>query len=587
MINSVVSLRKILISILFFVVTYHLPLTTYHLFAQEITILYTGQTHAMLYPCGCPIEDDGGVARRASLVKALKKKNPNTILLDSGNFFAGGLLDQYTQNTQLDMQRTSVNLKAMEAMKYDAVAIGDDELNFGREFFQQALKKSNLTFLSANLGCEKILPYITKDIRGVKIGIIGLTSPTATQKAAGLAFKNPKDALREVIVELKKDKANIIIVLSNLAETENLNLAQEVKDIDILIAGYNTKNEPSLKIGSTLLVNPSWQGRKLGVLALSLKNNTIKNYKLDLIRLSEEIKDDKEAKAILPRCFSDENCKDNNLGGACLNPGSINASCKFEEHNKIKLTIIIPKKCIACDTEVVIRYLKKFFPGLTPVYLDYPGVKANKLIDDLKITGLPAYLLGEEAKSEKGFAIVMQQVEVKGKFFLLKPEIGGLAYLFKREKKEGAIDLFISLYDKNAAMILEETKDFNPEVHFLAVELKDNKFDAMKGNLEVEDYLRCVCVKKYYPGKFWDYISCRAKDINSSWWDNCLGDFSPDKIKTCATGREGEALLKENILLNKELRVIFGPAYLLNNQEIFTTNGAPGKESFKKIFKTK
>ena len=57
------------------------------------------------------------------------------------------------------------------------------------------------------------------------------------------------------------------------------------------------------------------------------------------------------------------------------------------------------------------------------------------------------------------------------------------------------------------------------------------------------------------------------------------------KIKSCARGEEGKALLKENISLNKELQVMFGPAYLLDNQEIFGTQGVPPKEDFRKILK--
>ncbi|HOU37205.1 MAG TPA: hypothetical protein PK562_08060, partial [Candidatus Omnitrophota bacterium] len=62
-------------------------------YAAEVTLLYTGETHAMLYPCSCPLEVDGGVARRATLVKDIRKSSPNVVLVDSGAFFAGGLME--------------------------------------------------------------------------------------------------------------------------------------------------------------------------------------------------------------------------------------------------------------------------------------------------------------------------------------------------------------------------------------------------------------------------------------------------------------------------------------------------------------
>ena len=97
-------------------------------YAKDITILFTGQTHAMLYTCSCPIETDGGVMRRASLIKSLRKQNPEALLIDSGGFFAGGLLDEYTANVDLDRQRTEINLKAMSLMRYDAVCVSADGL---------------------------------------------------------------------------------------------------------------------------------------------------------------------------------------------------------------------------------------------------------------------------------------------------------------------------------------------------------------------------------------------------------------------------------------------------------------------------
>ncbi|MDP2043644.1 MAG: hypothetical protein Q8K15_00570, partial [Candidatus Omnitrophota bacterium] len=118
-------------------------------YAKEVTILYTGQTHAMLYPCSCPIQQDGGVARRATLIKELRKKHPGLLLLDCGSFTAGGLMDEYTQNSRLDMQRTEVNLKAMDLMRFDALAVGPEEFNFGKDFLLKNAKKTAPAFLSA------------------------------------------------------------------------------------------------------------------------------------------------------------------------------------------------------------------------------------------------------------------------------------------------------------------------------------------------------------------------------------------------------------------------------------------------------
>ena len=252
-----------------------LALSLSDLYAKEITILYTGNTHAMLYTCSCPIERDGGVARRASLVKELRKKHPELLLLDCGAFTAGGSMDEYIQNTRLDMQRSEVNLKAMELMHYDAVAIGSDEFNFGKDFFLKNARKSNPAFLSANLESDKVEPYIIKQVSGVKIGIIGLTSLAASQKSEGLKVFVPK-TIGQLVSRLKNEGVEVVIVLSTMGVKDDSDLISKVKDIDILFRGSIPLTEDTqAKIGSTFIVRPFWQARKLGKLTLEVKNGKL------------------------------------------------------------------------------------------------------------------------------------------------------------------------------------------------------------------------------------------------------------------------------------------------------------------------
>ncbi len=584
--------RKIFF-ILFLLVTGHWSLVT-NINAQEITILYTGETHAMLYPCNCPKEPDGGVARRATLIKQLRQNNPNTLVLDSGGFFSGGLQDEYTQNIMLDMQRAQVNLKAMELMQYDALAIGDDEFNFGREFLQDNIMKTNLVFLSCNIsdtGKKPALfrPYIIKEVAGKKIGIIGVTSLLAMQKASasGLKFIEPRLAVKQAVSELKKNKTDMIILLSHLGESEDLNLIKDVKDIDILIVGHSrAKEEPFTKMGRTLILRPAWQGRRLGKMTLiTVKDNQIADYKVEDLRLSDKITNDHGILAILPRCFSDNNCKQEGLIGICQDPGTLKSQCEFSKAAKVPLLIITTKLCNVCNTERIDKYLKTLFPGLVTSYLYYPESPAAKLISNFGIKALPAYLLGKEAEREKDFDKLKENLEIKGNFYMLKPNFSGIAYYLERKSIKGRLDLFISLYVKNASALLDMIKEFNPIVHFLAVEKTKGNFEAKDGNLEVEEYLRSVCIQKYYPANFWNYISCRGKFINTSWWQDCLDKLDTDKISMCARGEEGKELLRRNVSLNNELQIMSGPAYLLDNQEIFGSQGVPAKEEFKKIIK--
>ncbi|MDD5115797.1 MAG: hypothetical protein PHW98_01875 [Candidatus Omnitrophica bacterium] len=552
------------------------------LYAKEVTILYTGNTHAMVYPCSCPFERDGGIARRASLVKEMRKKYPRLLLLDCGSFTAGGILDEYSQNIKLDMQRSEVNIRAMELMRYDAVGISGDEFNFGKDFFLKNARKSNPVFLSVNLESGKVEPYIVKQVSGVKIAIIGLTDPAASQRSEGLKIATPL-LIDDLVRGLKKEGAEVVVVLSTLNRSENLDLISRVKDIDVLFATYNAgKEEEESKIGSTFLVHPSWQGRKLGKLSLEVNNGRLLSCKNEEIRLSDKIKDDRGITAILPRCYSDANCTKEGFIGSCQKPGELSSSCVFTEPNKLRLVVVSAKDCLVCNPEPVIEQLKRQFPGISTEYID--SERAQDLIEDLAIDALPAYIFSREVEKDPNFESFKANLELRGGLYLLKQQVSGLSYFVNRPVEKGKFDLFFSLFDKDAASLLSVVRGFSPELHFLAVE-KGRDFEAKGGQPEIEEYLRCVCVQKYYPQRFWNYLICRARNINSSWWDDCLGGVDTQNIRNCAKGSEGRSLLKKNISLNKEVQVSLGLSYLLDNRQIFSSRGVPSKEELRKIIK--
>ena len=553
--------------------------------ASEVVILYTGETHAMLYPCGCPKEPDGGIARRVGLIRQLKKKFPNALLLDAGGFFAGGVMDEYSQNAELDKRRSLLNLAAMGLAGYDAAAISADEFNFGGEFLRRNLASTKINFLSASLAMEGFRPYLIKDVGGLKVGITAVTGLGAARKAGSLAITEPKKAAAEAVAALKSGGADVIVLMSGLGVDADKDLLSSVSGIDIVISGGPSgKEEVSAKIGNTLYLQPSWQGRKLSKLVFSVENKSVTKSAVEEIRLSDKITDDQAALAILPRCFSDANCKKDAQVGTCLDPGQKSAQCSFKTANKINLLVVTARDCRVCDTAAMIGLFKKDFPGLAVSYMQYPEAKAKNMLKDLSINTLPAYLFGKEIEKENKFDGLKNFLIAKGAYYIVKTELSGFSYLPERKKIPGKLDLFISLFDKDTPALLETVKDFSPGIHFLAA-AKDSIFSAPAGNLEVEDEERAVCVRALYPERFWDYITCRAANPYTSWWEDCTIGMDTGAVKACARSDKAKALLTEDTALNRELQVMNGPTYLVDNQEIFATNGLLKKEALKKLMK--
>ncbi|MCX5714346.1 MAG: hypothetical protein NT033_05965, partial [Candidatus Omnitrophica bacterium] len=292
-----------------FLAIWLLVLAVVPLYAKDITILFTGDTHAALYPCHCPIEPDGGLARRSALIKRLRKNNPNTLVLEAGSFFAGGIMDEYSLNSELDKERTGVVLKAMELMGYDAAAVSGEEFNFGKDFIEGAAKRNKIPFLTCNVTDSVFKPYIIKEVAGIKIGIIAATEPQAQVKAEGLKFVDLKSALARQVIELRRSGVNIVVFLSHLGDAVDSDIIKSIPDIDVLICGYSRKEDAAPKIGSTIIAPSIWQGRMLGKLTLKINGQQIGDYKIENIRLSDQVSNDPEVARLVPVCFSDKDCQ--------------------------------------------------------------------------------------------------------------------------------------------------------------------------------------------------------------------------------------------------------------------------------------
>jgi 2',3'-cyclic-nucleotide 2'-phosphodiesterase (5'-nucleotidase family) len=121
---------------------------------NEITVIYTGETHAMLHPCDCPEDPGGGLAERAGFLDAVFEDRGSVLLLDGGGFSGGGIYDTYSAGRAADSVRTARTIAAMGMMRYDAVAVGDDDLQYGAEWLTSQAKEAELPLVCANCFTE-------------------------------------------------------------------------------------------------------------------------------------------------------------------------------------------------------------------------------------------------------------------------------------------------------------------------------------------------------------------------------------------------------------------------------------------------
>lgn len=261
------------------------------------------------------------------------------------------------------------------------------------------------------------------------------------------------------------------------------------------------------------------------------------------------------------------------------------------ESSKIDLVIIKAKECLVCNTDFFVNNLKRVLADLEIREIDYQDQEAQELISNLKISMLPAYFLNRRIKEREEYTRLENfLIETEKDYLYFNPSFAGASYFLERKRIPKRLDLFIFLQIQDLDKILEtiknllrETEDIDFHLHFLAQEKEIEGFVSPGGIAEVEEYLRCLCIEKYDKGEFFDYLICRAKNINSSWWEDCAEGLNLERIKKCAKTEEGKDLLRKNIRLTTELAIFQTPVLLLYNQEIFGITRDTSVEELKRI----
>src|SRR5436190_1995825 len=151
----------------------------------HVVILSTTDMHGRVFPIDYYTNkyDNVGIAKVATLIKEARKNDPDLLLLDSGDTIQGTPLE-YFHNKRNNTPPDPMML-AMNALHYDAMAVGNHEYNFGLRVLEKARREAQFPWLSANTyqrldedeSRPRYKPYIIKEVLGVRVGVLGLTTP--------------------------------------------------------------------------------------------------------------------------------------------------------------------------------------------------------------------------------------------------------------------------------------------------------------------------------------------------------------------------------------------------------------------------
>ncbi|MEA1964174.1 MAG: bifunctional UDP-sugar hydrolase/5'-nucleotidase [Candidatus Aerophobetes bacterium] len=283
MINLTKEAKNILIIIFLPIIT--VIFFSYSAEAKEVrklTVLYTNDLHTHLLPFDLKeLKNRGGIISLTSLISKIKEENEEILLLDAGDF----LQDYFDIPTSLLKGKPMVEW--MNEIGYDATVLGNHEFYYGPQGLEDRLKEINFPLLSANIsGLNKVNPYIIREINGVKVGIVGLTTLDYIpfQRFLNLKFSNPISTAKKY-VKLLSSKVDILIFLNHLGVGADKYLAGEVPGIDIIIGGHShTKIDKPIKIKDTYIVQAFKWGAYLGKIEVEIKKDGKGKYFLSQLK---------------------------------------------------------------------------------------------------------------------------------------------------------------------------------------------------------------------------------------------------------------------------------------------------------------
>ena len=262
----------------------------------KITILHTNDVHSHIdpFPSNDPINPNGGgVIARAKMINAIKKENPNTLVLDAGDIFQG--------TPYFNFFGGEIELKLMSKLGYNASTLGNHEFDNGIKKLAKSLKHANFSLLNSNYTLnntpleDKIKNYEIFVLDGIRIGVFGigikLEGLVDKKLYSGIKYLDPIEISQDITYKLKnKFECDIIICLSHLGFNRGYNhgvmcdliLAEKTKDIDLIIGGHShtfMKNPVKVKnlIGKEVLIKQvGCYGINLGKIDFYLSEDNIK-----------------------------------------------------------------------------------------------------------------------------------------------------------------------------------------------------------------------------------------------------------------------------------------------------------------------
>jgi len=286
------------------------PLLAWGLGAEtaRVTVLATTDLHGYLYPydyfTSRPAER--GLAKIATLVRAVRAEDPRAILIDCGDTIQGSPLEGLYQARVRDGRPfpglaaglpPDPMMLAMNELGYSAMVLGNHELNFGLGNLAKARGAARFPWISANTvaagGAARFEGHVMVQAGAIRVALIGITTPAIPhwekpENYRGYRWMDGVEAARQAVQRVRGERPDLVIAamhsgLDRDAATgvargshlpgENVayQVASRVPGIDAVVFGHTHLELPTATVNGVLMAQPRNWGMSLARLDFVLE----------------------------------------------------------------------------------------------------------------------------------------------------------------------------------------------------------------------------------------------------------------------------------------------------------------------------
>jgi 2',3'-cyclic-nucleotide 2'-phosphodiesterase (5'-nucleotidase family) len=271
-----------------------------------LSILQTTDVHCQIHPHDelfwennkAVFRTTGGYSYIASKLQQLKKQNPNTFTLDTGDMFQGSALSVKTTGKAF--------VPILNALNYDLYLPGNWEVIYGKRMMQNLMGSLNAPKICANmyhdLGEGKkgeliFQPYHIWSVKGVKIGFLGYTDPLVPLRQSpnyskGILYTKPEENLAHYVDVLKnQEQCAFVIIIAHLGLSQQISLANmpECEGVNYIFGGdTHERVRKPIVCKYAKVVEPGAFGSFIGKLDLTIANGKVVSDAYELIEVNSE-----------------------------------------------------------------------------------------------------------------------------------------------------------------------------------------------------------------------------------------------------------------------------------------------------------